>query len=67
MAGALRAETARQQLTQRELATRVGKSQPWVTYRLSGKVPCDVEDLELLARALGVTVGSLLPAEERAA
>lgn len=66
VAGVLRAEIARLQLTHREVAARCGKSHPWVTNRLNGKIPCDVDDLELLAAALGVTVASFLPAESTA-
>lgn len=67
VAAALRAEMARQQVDQRTLASRVGKSQTWVQYRASGRVACDVEDLAQLAEALGVPLATFLPTPERAA
>ena len=67
VAAALRAEMARQQIDQRTLAARVGKSQTWVQKRTSARVTCDVVDLAILAEALGVPLASFLPAPERVA
>jgi transcriptional regulator with XRE-family HTH domain len=64
VAGALRAEMARQQIDQRTLAARIGVSQTWVQYRTSGRVVCDVEDLAKLAAALGVPVSTFMPAPD---
>lgn len=67
VAAALRAEMARAGLTQGELAEKIGKRQWWVSYRATGRVPCDVEDLALFAEALGVPVATFLPTEVRTA
>lgn len=67
VAGVLRAEMARRKLTQREMGARCGRSHQWVTDRLNGKTPCNVDDLELLASVLGIPVAQFLPAPERAA
>jgi transcriptional regulator with XRE-family HTH domain len=64
VAGVLRAEIARLRLTQREVAARCGRSQPWVTYRLAGQRSCSVDDLGLLAKALGIPISKFLPADE---
>lgn len=67
VAAAIRAELARAGITQRELAEKIGKHQTWVSYRATGRVICDVEDLALLAVGLDVPLTTFLPAEERAA
>lgn len=45
---------ARRRMTQAELAKAVGHDQTWVSKRLSGKIPLDVEDVLALADALNV-------------
>jgi len=67
VAATLRAEIARRGLTQRQVAEKCGKSQPWVSDRVTGQTTCDVEDLELLATALDVHISAFLPAPERVA
>lgn len=44
----------RRELTQDELAAKIGVGQSWVSKRLTGKVSISVDDLESFALALGV-------------
>jgi transcriptional regulator with XRE-family HTH domain len=48
-------------ITNRELAEACGRNEFWVGKRINGQVPMDLDDLELVARALGVEPGELLP------
>lgn len=65
VAANLRAEAARQRISQMALAERLGLSQTGVSRRLSGHVPIDVDELAAFAEVLGVSAESLLgaPAE----
>jgi transcriptional regulator with XRE-family HTH domain len=56
VAGAVRAEMARAQMTQRELAAVIGVQQPNVSLRLQGKHPFSTVELDKIAAALGVPV-----------
>lgn len=56
----VRAELARRRLSGSALAVLLGQSQKWVSRRLSGEVAFDVDDLERIARALGLGVGVFL-------
>ena len=56
---------ARRKITGRELARRLGVSSPWVSYRLTGTQPIDLNDLERIAGVLGVTIIDLLPPAAR--
>ncbi len=67
VASAVRAEIARRHVDQRTLATKIGRSQSWVSRQIRGKSPHRVEDLVLIAEALDVPVAALLPQTERAA
>lgn len=67
VASDVRAELGRQQVSGVELARRMQRSNSYVVRRLSGEVPFDMADLELVAGALGIPVTSLLPAAERVA
>lgn len=49
----------------RWLAGQLGESQTWISTRLTGTTPIDVNDLERIAAALGVDVASLLPQSAR--
>lgn len=62
----IRAALAGADVTQEQLAERIGKSQPWVSRRIIGVTPADASDIELIAAALGVPVADLLPAEQAA-
>jgi transcriptional regulator with XRE-family HTH domain len=63
----VRALMARRQMSGRTLATKLAVSPSWVSYRLSGKQPIDVNDMLLIANALSVGVHDLLPSPEIAA
>ncbi len=41
--------------TQSELAERLGQSQPWLSKRLTGHTPFQIEDLDALARVFGLS------------
>lgn len=56
VAGAVRAEAARAQMTQRELAAVIGVQQPNVSRRLLGKHPFSTDELDKIAAALNVPV-----------
>lgn len=60
VAGQLRAEMARQRVDTRDLATRVGRSRMWVSRRMTGATPLNVEDAHLIADALGIEPAVLL-------
>lgn len=60
-AAALRAETARANISGRELARRLGKDPAWVSRRLAGSVPVTVIDLHRIAKALNVDPAHLMP------
>lgn len=57
----IRAALAGADVTQEELAERVGKSQQWISRRITGTVPADASDIELIAAALDIPVHQLLP------
>lgn len=63
----IRALMARRKVSGRELSTKLGVSPSWISYRLSGKQPIDVNDLLRIANALGAGVHELLPSPELAA
>lgn len=43
-----------------ELARRTGLKQPYVSRRMTGETAFDLDDLEVIARELGVSVAELL-------
>lgn len=63
----IRALMARRRMSGRQLATELKVSPSWVSYRLTGAQPIDVNDLMQIARALGVGVHELLPPPDKAA
>jgi transcriptional regulator with XRE-family HTH domain len=63
----IRALMARRKVSGRELSAKLGVSPSWISYRLSGKQPIDVNDLLRIANVLGVGVHDLLPPPEIAA
>ena len=65
VAGAVRAEMARHNITQQAVADRLGTTQAAVSRRVLGKVPFDTEELGILSEMLGVPVSALFG--ERAA
>jgi transcriptional regulator with XRE-family HTH domain len=52
----------RLQVRQSELARRLGQNDQWLSMRLRGVTPINLNELQLIADALGVAVGKLLPA-----
>jgi transcriptional regulator with XRE-family HTH domain len=57
----IRVQMARADVRQSQLARELGKNEQWLSVRLRGRQPIDVNDLSLIARALGVGVHELLP------
>jgi transcriptional regulator with XRE-family HTH domain len=47
-------------MTQAELAEQIGKSQPWLSKRLTGATPFQIEDLDLVGDAFGLSPAQLL-------
>lgn len=47
-------------MRQSDLARRIGKNEQWLSVRLRGIQPIDLDDLALIADALGVTVLDLI-------
>jgi transcriptional regulator with XRE-family HTH domain len=60
VAANIRAEMARQRLSQSAIAIEVGMSPAAISQRLSGKTAINVDELLRLARVLNVPAGSLL-------
>ena len=56
----LRAECARQKISGRELARRLGESPMWTQRRLAGEQDLTVDDLYRIADALDIPPTSLL-------
>lgn len=56
-----RALLARRQISAREVARLVGWTDNYISRRLTGKIPFDVNDLEMLSRTLGVPVTVFFP------
>lgn len=52
--------------TQAWLARQLGKRRDWVSKRVLGKVPFDVEEIQEVADALGVPVAIFFPPEPQA-
>jgi transcriptional regulator with XRE-family HTH domain len=67
VAAEIRAEMARQQMSQDQLADRIGMSQSTLSRRLTGSLPFDTTELAKVAEALGVVVTALLPNPKRRA
>lgn len=56
----LRAQMARKRVTGRELARRLHVSAQWISQRTRAAVPLNTSEIELIADALGISVGDLL-------
>lgn len=63
----IRIAMAVEDIKQSELSRRMGKNEQWLSVRLRGRQPIDVNDLMLFARALKVGIHQLLPDPEEAA
>jgi predicted XRE-type DNA-binding protein len=66
IAAEVRAELARQQKTQRDVAEWLNLPQPSVSLRLQGERSFRGEELKILADRLGVPVDSFMPTERAA-
>jgi transcriptional regulator with XRE-family HTH domain len=64
VAAEIRAQLGRMNVRSAELARRLGENQQWVSSRLNGRTPIDLNELFRIARALGVGVHQLLPSPE---
>lgn len=60
VAAEIRAEMGRQNLSQQQLAARMGQAQPWVSRRIKGNASLDLDDLDAFAAALNVPLHRLL-------
>lgn len=58
---------ARGDVRQSQLARKLGKNEQWLSVRLRGVQPIDMNDLHRIAEALGVGVHDLLPSPDVAA
>lgn len=58
----IRIELARQGIRQSHLARRMEVTEQWLSVRVRGVQPIDLNDLEAIAAGLGVPVSDLLPA-----
>ena len=67
VAGAVRAELARRQISGRKLAQELGWSFTTTARRLNGSSPFDIDELAAVAGFLGVHPGDLLPQQSAAA
>ena len=65
MAAELRAEMARQGVSRRQLADRIGESHVTVGRWVKGETPVSLDALDSMCRALGLTIADLLDAVER--
>lgn len=55
---AVRVEMARRRVTQTKLADLTGLTQAYISRRMTGETPFDVDDLDKVAVALGVPVAT---------
>ena len=62
VAGEIRAELARRQWSQTELATRMGVDQMWLSRRLRAVKPLTLTEFEAIAEALEMTPAELMAA-----
>lgn len=62
----IRVLLARRRVSAAELARRTGMKQSTLARRMTGEIAFDLDDLELIANALGVPVADLLPRSARA-
>jgi len=62
VAGEVRAHLARQRISGRQAAVRLGWTAPYLSRRLTGEIPFNVADLEAIAHLLGIPVTSFFGA-----
>jgi transcriptional regulator with XRE-family HTH domain len=61
----IRALLGRRRMSGRQLAVALRVSPSWINYRLTGRQPIDLNDLNRIARALRVPVVELFPSDLR--
>lgn len=61
----IRVAMVRRRVSGAKLAKELGVSAAWVSYRLTGVQPIDLNDLERIASVLGVTAVDLFPRSRR--
>ena len=64
---AISIELARRDMSQRDLAAVIEKSDTWVSNRITGAVPIDVSDIDLIAGGLDMTPFGLVDSAKREA
>lgn len=62
----IRVALTRQRMSQRQFAAKLGVSPAWLNYRLTGVQEIGVNDLNRIAKALGLSVFDLMPSREDA-
>jgi hypothetical protein len=62
VAAEIRAWMGRLDVRQSELARRLGETDQWMSMRLKGRTPIDLNELQRVATALGLSVLDLMPA-----
>lgn len=67
VAAEIRAWMGRLGVRQSELARKLGESDQWLSMRLRGRTPLDINEILRIARALGVDLYQLLPSPEEVA
>ena len=60
----VRAQLARKMMTGAEVAAAIDKSPMYVSRRVRGEVAFDLDDLQQIAKVLGVEIGELFPHRE---
>jgi hypothetical protein len=60
VAAEVRAHMARQRISGRALSRMIQRDQTWLSRRLNCAIPIDMDDLDLIAHALGMTPMELL-------
>lgn len=63
----IKVQMARADVRQSQLAREIGKTEQWLSVRLRGRQPIDMNDLALIAKGLKVGVHDLLPSPDEAA
>lgn len=67
VASAVRVELARRNMSAAELARRAGVRQSYISRRMTGESPFNIDDLARIADVLGVQMADLLPRTSQAA
>lgn len=64
VAANIRAELARKSFTQEQLATHLGVSRSSLNQRLGGRTALDLDEIEKIAKALGIEPARLLSTDD---